>query len=153
MVFCDSGGLQPLEMGELQPNGCFCHPFTSLINTRTRQRTVVLPAPSQSDNMASDPVSVGYLVLTLVQVMKNAYSLISSIKDSAPKIDRIYYRMIAEKMTTEAWANQMRTANGRDSAKLDEVTKLLSKLVEYVKAAEDKYAKVELKRRRVPSPI
>ena len=45
----------------------------------------------------------------------------------------------------------MLIANGMDPAtlippdKLDEVTKLLSKLVEYVKAAEDKYAKVELK--------
>ena len=45
----------------------------------------------------------------------------------------------------------MQIANGMDSAtsippdKLDEVTKLFSKLVEYVKAAEDKYAKVRLK--------
>ena len=45
----------------------------------------------------------------------------------------------------------MRIANGMDSAtsipsdKLDEGTNLLSKPVEYVKAAEDKYAKVRSK--------
>ena len=101
--------------------------------------------------MTPDPVSVGYFILTLVQVTKNAYSLIDSIKYSAPKVQRIKYRILAEKATTGAWANQMRIANGRNSAlpippdKLDEVTKLLSKLVEYVKAAKEKYAKVRLK--------
>lgn len=82
---------------------------------------------------------------------KNAYSLTDSIKYLMSKVDQIHYRILAEKATTEASANQMRIANGRDSApsippdKLDEVTKLLSKLVEYVKASEDKYAKVKLK--------
>ncbi len=98
-----------------------------------------------------DVISVGYLILSLVQVTNNAYRLINSIKYSAPKVDQIYYRILAEKETTEAWANQMRIANGMDLQtsippdKLDEVTKLLSRLVQYVKAAEDKYAKVELK--------
>ena len=98
-----------------------------------------------------DVVSIGYLLLTVVQVTNNTYKLINSIKYSAPKVDQIYYRILAEKETTEAWANQMRIANGMDLEtslppdKLDEVTKLLSKLVQYVKAAEDKYAKVELK--------
>ena len=98
-----------------------------------------------------DPVTTGYLILTLVQVTNNAYRLINSIKYSAPKVDQIYYRILAEKETTEAWANQMRMANGMDLQtsippdKLDEVTRILSKLVQYVKAAEDKYAKVELK--------
>lgn len=98
-----------------------------------------------------DPVSVGYLILKLVQVTKNAYSLIDSIKCSMPKVDQIHYRILAEKATTEAWANQMRIANGRDSAlsipshKLDEVTNLLNKLVEHIKAAEAKYAKIQLK--------
>ena len=98
-----------------------------------------------------DPVAVGYLVLTVVQVTNNAYRLINSIKYSAPKVDQIYYRILAEKETTEAWASQMRIGNGMDLQtsippdKMDEVTKLLSKLVQYVKAAEDKYAKVELR--------
>ena len=43
--------------------------------------------------MAMDPVSVGYLILTLVQVTKNAYSLMGSIKYSAPKVSQIYYRI------------------------------------------------------------
>ena len=103
----------------------------------------------------ADPISLaigaGYLILSVVQVTNNAYRLIDSIKYSAPKVDQIYYRILAEKETTEAWANQMRIANGMDLQtsippdKLDEVTKLLSKLVQYVKTAEDKYAKVELK--------
>ena len=98
-----------------------------------------------------DPITVGYLILTMVQMTKNATSLINSIKYSAPKVDQIYYRILAEKETTEAWANSMRIANGMDLEtsippdKLDEVTKLLGKLVEYVKVAETKYAKVELK--------
>ena len=98
-----------------------------------------------------DPFSAIYLVLTLVQTTNNAYRLVNSIRYSAPKVDQIYYRLLSEKETTEAWANQMRMANGTDLQtsippdKLDEVTKLLSKLVIYVKRAEDKYAKVELK--------
>lgn len=99
----------------------------------------------------AEVVTVGYLILTLVQVTNNAYRLINKIKYSAPKVDQIYYRMLAEKETTEAWANQMRMANGMDLQtsippdKLDEVTKLLNKLMMYVKAADEKYAKVELK--------
>ena len=49
-----------------------------------------------------DPVSVRYLILTLVQVTNNAYRLINSIKYSAPKVDQIYYRILTEKETTEA---------------------------------------------------
>ena len=98
-----------------------------------------------------DPFSTIYIVLSLVQTTNNAYRLINSIRYSAPKVDQIYYRLLSEKETTEAWANQMRMANGMDLQtsippdKLNEVTKLLSKLVDYVKRAEDKYAKVELK--------
>ena len=95
-----------------------------------------------------DPVSVRHSILTLVQVTKNAYNLIETIKYSTPKVNQIRYRTLAEKATPEARANQMRIANRMDSAasippdKVDEVTKLLSKLAEY---AEEKYAKVELK--------
>ena len=203
VVLCNLGGIRPLEMGELLPNGysyprtgsltfqsyCLlslhCNPNSStktslaysksaptiqllafqllftvcvsplavLTNTKATPEvtTIVLSASSQSDKIDMDLVSVGYLILTLEQVTKNAYSLTNSIKYSTPKVDQIHYQILAEKATTEAWANQMRITNGRDSApsippdKLDGVTKLLSKLVEYVKAAEDKYAKVKSK--------
>lgn len=101
--------------------------------------------------MAMEAVTIGYLLLTIVQVTKDATRLINSIKYSAPKVDQIYYRILAEKETTEAWANPMRIANGMDLEssippdKLNEVTKLLRKLVEYVKVAEARYAKVQLK--------
>lgn len=98
-----------------------------------------------------DPISVGYLILTVVQVTSNAFKLVNSIKYSAPKVDLIYYRLLAEKETTEAWASQMRQMNGTDLRtsvppdKYNEVSKLLGKLREYLEQAERKYAKVELK--------
>lgn len=98
-----------------------------------------------------DPVSVGYLVLGAVQVTQRIVNLFNSIKDGSPKVDQIYYRLLAERERTEAWANSMRVMNGTDlrstipPEKYAEVKKLLEKLSEYYTRAEEKYARIEIK--------
>ena len=99
----------------------------------------------------ADPLSVMYLVLSVVQVTQNAYNLVNSIKHVSTRIDQQCYRLLAEKETTEAWANQMRLAAGDDlrssvpPEKYDQVIEILEKLQVYYAKAEVKYSKVGAK--------
>jgi hypothetical protein len=99
----------------------------------------------------ADPLSIMYLVLSVVQVTQNAYKLVNSIKNVDSKIDQLYYRLVAEREITEAWANQMRLTAGNDLRstippdKYGEVKTILDKLTTYYGKAEAKYRRVDPK--------
>lgn len=96
-----------------------------------------------------EAISIGYLILSTLSVTQNVYKLAHSVRDSGPKVDAIFYRLIAEKERTEGWANQMRIMNGADlrskipPGKYDEVRVLLAKLEHYYQRAEKKYCKIQ----------
>lgn len=99
----------------------------------------------------ADPISVMYLVLSVVQATQNAFKLVNSIKNADSKFDQVYYRLVAEKEITEAWANQMRLTAGNDLRstippdKYREVKTILDKLTTYYTMAEAKYKRVNPK--------
>jgi hypothetical protein len=97
-----------------------------------------------------DAASAGFLILGAVSITQRVVTLVHEVRDSGPKVDRIYYRLIAEKQRTEGWANQMRIMNGADlrsmipPGKYNEVRVLLQKLQHYYQRAEKKYGKIQL---------
>jgi hypothetical protein len=96
----------------------------------------------------ADPVSILYLILSVVSVTKQATTLVNSIRHVDQKLDEQYYRLVAEREVTEAWANQVRLTAGDDlrtaipREKYEEVRTLLDKLKMYYARAETKYSKI-----------
>ena len=96
----------------------------------------------------ADPISVLYLVLSIVSTTKQLTGFVNSIRYVDQRIDQQYYRLVAEREQTEAWANQIRLTAGDDlrsaipTEKYDEVSELLNKLKTYYSRAEKRYSRI-----------
>lgn len=99
----------------------------------------------------ADALSIMYVALSAIQVTKNAYNLLDAFKNTDSRLDQLYYRLKAEKLITEGWANSMRVIAGSDTRldvnpeAMDEVTDLLEKLKTYYERASTRYRNFESK--------
>ena len=97
-----------------------------------------------------DPLSISAALLSILALAQNVAKLTSAVtRFHDPKIDQIYYRLLAEKKRTEGWASHMRVLNSTDlratipPEEYDEVVVLLKKLDYYYRVAQDKFSNIE----------
>lgn len=97
-----------------------------------------------------DPVTVTALLLSGLALAQNIHKVISaSTRLQDPRVDQVYYRLLAEKKRTEGWASHMRVLNSTDlratipPEEYDEVVILLKKLDAYYRQAQEKFIAIE----------
>lgn len=62
-----------------------------------------------------DPVTVSVSILGIISLSRDITRFIKDVRNfNDPRVDGLYYRMVAQKMRTEAWANRMRIADDDD---------------------------------------
>ena len=105
-----------------------------------------------------DPITISATILSVLAVVQNTSRLLGSLlKQHDPRVDQIYYRLLAEKRQTEGWASHLRvlnTANLRaviPAESYDEVVVLLGKLDSYYKQAQSKYESIERSKKGPPN--
>ena len=95
-------------------------------------------------------------VLTLAQKSSKLISAATRLQD--PKIDQIYYRLLAEKKRTAEWASQMRVLNSTNSSatipseEYDAVVVLLGNLDTCYRKAQEKFSAIEYPRKGPVDP-